>query len=483
MKELTIRKVIIHQGLMPAKVVFSYGSPSSFGFVIARIFAGGHEGVGEWLHGAHASLEPLGGLVVDSAGATLAEEGVAITTANPPGEIRWTFAEVNTDRKTFHLDFNREKLPALISKYGGGVSVRMCQAEGVFTLISNHEAVTVEEMASEFALEDLRDYLDRADRIVHNKSTYSSRPLKINTPTKACLGVSEPSMGTFPERTLAGRIVYNERKNSSRPLKIRATSAVRMRSVIPTQSCPNRMRRRIFTLVELLIVIAIIAILAALLLPALNSARSTAKSAICLSNLKQINIGIAGYSDDWNGLAAPADYDASTGKTWPSKMDPYVGQKYKVVWSYNAISGIWRCPDSGLADPLVKWNGHSTTYAINRNLNHMDTSYDIFANSSSVSPTTITGGGIKVWQIKNPSMVCMAACTGRYSVPSNYPYLTVYYCLASISTNGLPDNVGAGFWHTRKTSLVFVDGHAGLFNFMDAISPKPPCYGYMAIYK
>ncbi|MEN6302104.1 MAG: DUF1559 domain-containing protein, partial [Armatimonadia bacterium] len=58
--------------------------------------------------------------------------------------------------------------------------------------------------------------------------------------------------------------------------------------------------RRGFTLIELLVVIAIIAILAAILFPVFAKAREKARQASCLSNMKQMMIGVVAYVQDYD---------------------------------------------------------------------------------------------------------------------------------------------------------------------------------------
>ncbi len=73
------------------------------------------------------------------------------------------------------------------------------------------------------------------------------------------------------------------------------------------------MKRNLFTLVELLVVVAIMAILAALLLPGLNRARESARRVQCLNNLRQLSLHRRLYEDDHDDVIMPGWFTYFTG--------------------------------------------------------------------------------------------------------------------------------------------------------------------------
>src|SRR5262252_1239896 len=92
-----------------------------------------------------------------------------------------------------------------------------------------------------------------------------------------------------------------------------------------------RSKRSGFTLIELLVVIAIIAILAAILFPVFAQAREKARAISCLSNVKEIGLGMLMYVQDYdekypyNQYYLPAtDTAPQTRITWADMIFPYI---------------------------------------------------------------------------------------------------------------------------------------------------------------
>jgi prepilin-type N-terminal cleavage/methylation domain-containing protein/prepilin-type processing-associated H-X9-DG protein len=183
--------------------------------------------------------------------------------------------------------------------------------------------------------------------------------------------------------------------------------------------------RRGFTLIELLVVIAIIAILAAILFPVFARAREKARETSCLSNVKQINLGIQMYVQDHDGTYPLAYYNHPSlpggGQSWAAAVNPYIRQ--------NMEEGIWWCPSSG----LKKWyGGHSAYvhYGLNAQIDY------------AVNPPSLHES-----QIEYPAMT---VCIGETKYQDTNGW---YQWFGFNSTN-------TRYSHDGRQNLGFCDGHA-----------------------
>lgn len=193
-----------------------------------------------------------------------------------------------------------------------------------------------------------------------------------------------------------------------------------------------------FTLIELLVVIAVIALLIAILLPALAAARESGKRIECMSNVRQIGLAFAMYtneSDDTFPVYAVG-----------SISDPY-------TWAYFLIQGSY-VPNVGTfySCPSMK-----PTYSqfLNTAVRYTHYGYNFRGIGSNAFVTgTLSGPPARNVDIKKPTHTIVLGDVadavhlnqGRYSIVNEF--------------------VSAGAWgvvdarHNRSANMLWADGHA-----------------------
>jgi len=101
--------------------------------------------------------------------------------------------------------------------------------------------------------------------------------------------------------------------------------------------------RRAFTLIELLVVIAIIAILAAMLLPVLASAKEKGKRTQCLSNLRQLAVGVNIYAGDYFETVLQARWDGANSVQNCLNPPEVSAAKQAGLLVQSNFNSVWTC--------------------------------------------------------------------------------------------------------------------------------------------
>lgn len=222
---------------------------------------------------------------------------------------------------------------------------------------------------------------------------------------------------------------------------------------------PGPAAPRAFTLIELLVVLSIITLLVAILLPVVESARSVAQQVQCLSNERQLGLGVQLYVNDNHNWITPA---------WPTYDDSehsktHMGQL--VTYGLQASKNSYLCPADTAPTSITSSsmpNGSSTpyglkiqgpySYAYNA---YMDGwGYGLYNGNPSYAPRVIT-------QVRKPSLFVMFL---DENVFSDFPWAD--------TLDPVFPSLNAYDRHSGAITLALFDGHADIIEYQDVIDPS-----------
>jgi prepilin-type N-terminal cleavage/methylation domain-containing protein/prepilin-type processing-associated H-X9-DG protein len=224
-----------------------------------------------------------------------------------------------------------------------------------------------------------------------------------------------------------------------------------------------------FTLIELLVVIAIIAILAAILFPVFAKAREKARQTSCLSNVKQLGLGLMMYAQDYDERMPLYNWGEGS-----------VGIKNSCTWwggiyAYVKNGQIFGCPSGGRLGASTTNNG--TTFVVWTNFagapfNSGTWSLDYGYNEL----MSTVAGGLAIAKLHYPAETvvladCQSSWIGGYW-SDTFPNRAFLRRIAEANGNtgcGCPPNDTAfnsdDAPHNNGSNIAFCDGHAKWFSY------------------
>jgi prepilin-type N-terminal cleavage/methylation domain-containing protein/prepilin-type processing-associated H-X9-DG protein len=241
------------------------------------------------------------------------------------------------------------------------------------------------------------------------------------------------------------------------------------------------MKKLYFTLIELLVVIAIIAILAALLLPALSTAKESAKQAYCANNMKNITLASLVYAND-NDNFLPYGINDDTLVTWDDLLGvggydgKSVTQEIAEEWAIetkneSSASKIYRCPSD--PNPYRYGKGFCRSYTGNTGGKYV--SWNLVQPDDPgagligvhIAPKVNTGWSMALKSISDPSTVFLFLEMPKSSHQGETGNALGNYVESSAKISQLKNNHGS-----YRGNYSFGDGHIQFLKWNHTLSPN-----------
>ncbi len=241
--------------------------------------------------------------------------------------------------------------------------------------------------------------------------------------------------------------------------------------------------KKYFTLIELLVVIAIIAILAAMLLPALNKARESARRSSCSGNLRQCFQSARFYMDDYNDQFYVIYPRSGGAYSWVWGLWTLTGNSYipftdtgKHAPSPTPVSGITRCPSTPIDDTnyltLFCYSNYGTWNLLYENSSG-GAGFPEELGKCYASPAAETGV-LVAGKCKRPSGMILFADTGYNTADANFLRPAGNFYRDRLAWGGSTSaGVGIIMRHSDRGNVAWLDGHVTSSSFGDlAASPS-----------